>query len=345
MFDDFFYKHHEPLLIIDRSLNLVECNRAAGAFFDAPRREIIGYGLDGLIETSGLEASLDTADIVDGWVALKWTCFLRGSILSCDIKILRMRPRDGAVLYAIELSELSRERSAFRQLRSEVENANDKAKRKEISLRQTEILNQKLSSFAHRAAHDLGGPLGRIRQCLEIYREETKTTDEPEPEVREFLDLAINSAIKLREQVNRLLAYSKASLMPVEKRPVRLDDIIHDAILLAGVGKLPEVSVTISADPIVSCDERLMLIVFQNLIENAMKYAHPDRALSLKIFAAEKDNHLCLSFQDNGLGFNPDLSKKIFDLFQRAHSNIEGAGHRPCDMPGACAEPWLVDIC
>tara|TARA_B100000678_G_scaffold291562_1_gene309261 strand:+ start:13117 stop:14220 length:1104 start_codon:yes stop_codon:yes gene_type:complete len=322
VFEDFFYKNHDPLFLVDRDLNLLDCNRAAGVFFGLSTEEIRARDMDELIDTSPFASLLASADLVDGWVRGRTLQYSGKSILPCDLRAMRLRPRSGGVSYAIEFARLSGDHQAFRDLRQTLAEANRRAEKSEQSEKQTEFVNRKLTSFAHRAAHDLKGPLSRIRQCLELFR----LTEERGEDGGELLDLAENSAAQLYEMVNALLNYSKTREVIVERRQVRLKDLIMKVIQIVPDDELQEDWIRVDECGEVICDAALIQIVFQNLIENAIKYQDRLRPLRVDIICQVSALEMTVCVRDNGLGFPQELADQIFQLFERGHSHIDGAG-------------------
>jgi light-regulated signal transduction histidine kinase (bacteriophytochrome) len=85
---------------------------------------------------------------------------------------------------------------------------------------------------------------------------------------------------------------------------------------------------TITADPL------QIRQLFQNIIGNCLKYHHPDRAPEIRVSRVsvpegfDPDAYLTLSIKDNGIGFKEEYQEKIFDIFQRLHTQqqIKGTG-------------------
>jgi signal transduction histidine kinase len=71
--------------------------------------------------------------------------------------------------------------------------------------------------------------------------------------------------------------------------------------------------------------KNLKSIVY-NLISNAVKYCSIDRVPFILILASENENYLNFCVEDNGLGFDIKDKDKIFSMFKRLHSHVEGTG-------------------
>ncbi len=66
--------------------------------------------------------------------------------------------------------------------------------------------------------------------------------------------------------------------------------------------------------------------IFYNMLSNAIKYRHPKRQPVIHIKSRKLDGYICLSFQDNGLGMSDNQVKKLFSMFRRFHTHVEGTG-------------------
>jgi signal transduction histidine kinase len=66
--------------------------------------------------------------------------------------------------------------------------------------------------------------------------------------------------------------------------------------------------------------------ILYNLLSNAIKYRSSDRILSVKISCQTEERYHVLTFEDNGLGMDMRQKDKIFALFKRLHTHVEGTG-------------------
>jgi signal transduction histidine kinase len=66
--------------------------------------------------------------------------------------------------------------------------------------------------------------------------------------------------------------------------------------------------------------------VFSNLIANAIKYRHPDRAPVISVSSSREGDYYHLKVRDNGIGIAPEHYELVFQLFKRLHSGHEYPG-------------------
>ncbi|SHN43347.1 PAS domain S-box protein [Chitinophaga sp. CF418] len=203
-----------------------------------------------------------------------------------------------------------------------------------------EFQNKELEQFAYAAAHDMKEPLRKI-QFYNNYISENTGQLLPE-KAQEYLTRSISAASRMRGLIDDLLTYSQASSFSQEMVNTDLNAVIsevisshHDTIekndVVIDVDKLP----TMRVIPFQFAQ------LFDNLLGNALKYRHPERQPHI-IINAEKIagppngrnadlTEVCyyrLSIIDNGIGFEPDYADKLFELFQRLHSQpgVVGSG-------------------
>jgi light-regulated signal transduction histidine kinase (bacteriophytochrome) len=84
----------------------------------------------------------------------------------------------------------------------------------------------------------------------------------------------------------------------------------------------------ISPLPLVICDEAMMSQVWQNLLDNAVKFSYNKEESVIKIDVTEKPHEYIFSVTDNGVGFDMKYAQNLFGVFQRLHSynDFEGTG-------------------
>jgi signal transduction histidine kinase len=87
-------------------------------------------------------------------------------------------------------------------------------------------------------------------------------------------------------------------------------------------------TITIGKLPTCQGDSTLLLQVFGNLLDNALKYRHPDRPLSITISGTVQDAETVYTVSDNGIGIEPAHQEKIWELFHRLNPDgpVTGEG-------------------
>ena len=201
-----------------------------------------------------------------------------------------------------------------------------------------EFQNNELKQFNYVASHDIKEPLRKVLY-YNSYINDRSANLLPEKE-REYLRRSINAAKRMQSLIDDLLTYSRATLEEQNFEKVDLNAILEE---VTGVYKeiLEEKEVVINADklPVVRGLAFQFKQLFDNLIGNSIKYRSPDRKPQIKITCekvkgtqlreAEADTrktYYKIKFKDNGIGFEPFYSEKIFEVFQRLQGKHESPG-------------------
>lgn len=185
--------------------------------------------------------------------------------------------------------------------------------------------NEELDQFASIASHDLQEPLRKVRtftQELSVI-EESRLSDKG----RDYLHRTNAAAERMQRLIEDLLRFSRVStqgrpFVDVDLQAVTrevlsdLDAQIAATGAVINVGPLP----TLRADPL------QMHQLVQNLVSNAVKFHRPDVVPVVDISAIVAGDRVLLSVHDNGIGFDPRYSQRIFRVFERLHGRNEYPG-------------------
>jgi light-regulated signal transduction histidine kinase (bacteriophytochrome) len=185
--------------------------------------------------------------------------------------------------------------------------------------------NEDLQRFAYVAAHDLRSPL---HSALNLCRLLAKRTEEKnDEEEREMLRNSIASLERLNALMNDILTFAELGNAPQQRKLISLDHPLQ--IALANLKHHIEqngASITIGSLPEVRSDRTQLVMVFQNLIGNALKYRRAETP-QIRIEAVPEDGEWRISVADNGQGFAAEHAAAIFEPFKRLHGkNIKGSG-------------------
>ena len=184
--------------------------------------------------------------------------------------------------------------------------------------------NRELDRFATVASHDLQEPLRKISAFASLLAR--RYEDQIDADGRQSLAYLVDAAQRMRRLIDDLLAYSRTSNRELELEPVDLS-----ALLAATLEELSlmvtEARAEIEAGPLptVQADLTLMRLLFQNLVSNALKYRKG--AHVRVVVRAERDGEAWrITVADDGIGFDPRFSDKVFAPFQRLHNREAYAG-------------------
>ncbi|EON75832.1 Signal transduction histidine kinase [Lunatimonas lonarensis] len=210
------------------------------------------------------------------------------------------------------------------QLREELDLEQQKLQQ---SLKDLERKNDELEQFAYVASHDLQEPLRMISGFLS--RIDAKYGSLLDDKGKTYIAMAVDGANRMKQIILDLLDYARADARETTEQPIDLNTVL-ETILQNLQRPIEEKKVSIEIDqlPIVYGSVSQLGQVFQNLIENAIKYCPPDRQPQIRITFEDFTDHYQFSVVDNGIGIEEAHFQRIFAIFQRLHSRdrFEGTG-------------------
>jgi PAS domain S-box-containing protein len=191
--------------------------------------------------------------------------------------------------------------------------------------------NADLDNFIYTASHDLKQPISNIEGLLRLLEEllpEAVRTEELVAPVLSRMQGAVERftrTISHLTEVSKLQAEFDQPPVPVSLAAV-VEDVRQDLLpQLMAAGAQLDVAVA-NCEPRVFSQKNLRSIIY-NLLSNAIKYRAPDRPLVVRLTCAPAaGGHLVLKVQDNGLGLGQEQQARLFQLFQRLHTHVEGTG-------------------
>jgi PAS domain S-box-containing protein len=184
--------------------------------------------------------------------------------------------------------------------------------------------NTELEQFAYIASHDLQEPLRNISNFSQLLMRRYK--DKFDKNANQFINFIAEGSIRMQKMINNLLQYSRIGTHGKPFEPTNCEDVLNQVItnLKASVGENCAV-VTHDPLPTVIADTSQLTQLFQNLINNAIKFRRKEPP-RIHISAKQKRNEWLFSVQDNGIGISPESLERIFMMFQRLHTGTEYPG-------------------
>jgi len=190
--------------------------------------------------------------------------------------------------------------------------------------------NADLEQFAHVASHDLQEPLRMVIGFLDLLAE--RYGGQLGPDADEFIGFAVDGARRMQNLINALLEYSRISTRGQAPRPTDANVALQDALWNLQVA-IAEAGATVTHDPLptVLADPTQLMQLFQNLIGNAIKFRRAEppvvhiSAQQTTDIAAGKAMWEFL-VRDNGIGIAAEDADRIFNLFERLHTQRQYPG-------------------
>jgi PAS domain S-box-containing protein len=184
--------------------------------------------------------------------------------------------------------------------------------------------NQELEQFAYVASHDLQEPLRMVSSYTQLL--ERRYKDLLDQDAKDFIFFAVDGANRMQHLINDLLDYSRVTTRGKPFVKVDLSTVLGHAINNLQK-KIQETGALIVNEdlPFVYGDEVQLVRVFQNLLDNAIKFRGtvPPR---ISISSKTVDDKVQISISDNGIGIDKIYTDRVFTIFQRLHNKIEYPG-------------------
>jgi PAS domain S-box-containing protein len=187
-----------------------------------------------------------------------------------------------------------------------------------------EQTNKELEQFADVASHDLQEPLRSILSYSLIIAEEYRGRLDPQTD--QYFERIIESGKRMKGLIQALLEFSRLGRTDLPQKPTDLTSAAHEA-----VGNLSDAiqengaHVTVEPLPTLMTIRTYIVMLFQNLIGNAIKYRSKEPP-EIHISAVRSNDVWTFSVRDNGLGIDPHHHERIFEIFKRLHTQRDYPG-------------------
>jgi len=234
-----------------------------------------------------------------------------GSFLWASTNIKVLFDEDGKLLGSLSmLTDITERKKAEQNLK--------------LKLEELSRSNEELEQFAYITSHDLKEPLRMITSYLQLLQRRYQGNLDDKAD--KYINFAVDGASRMQNMINDILEYSRLARPNTEPKTVDCEFILNRVLsslkLIINGNKA-----SVSHDPLpeVVADSIQLDQVFQNLILNGIKF-RSEEAPKIHISAEKKANEWVFSVQDNGIGIDPQYSKRIFEIFKRLHTREQYSG-------------------
>lgn len=187
-----------------------------------------------------------------------------------------------------------------------------------------------LDTFVYTASHDLKSPVLNVEGLILLLEEEINTGEEVTKELTQpILSMVKDSINNFKTVIDYLTDIAKL------QRDVggELELVDLNKIVAQVRGNIPDLLAAVQVQFFITFEvkeiyfsRKNLYSIFYNLISNAIKYRAPGRAPEVTMQAKKQDNFVVFTIKDNGLGINEENIPKMFTLFKRFHSHVDGTG-------------------
>lgn len=199
-----------------------------------------------------------------------------------------------------------------------------------VSERTAELqrVNRELESFSYSVAHDLRIPLRHILGFSDILRERLVTTRDADS--GKIMESITRAAVRMGRLIDDLLEFARVGRVALKKTPVDANDLVTDVVQeMSPQSGDRHIAWRISALPSIVADRSLLRQVLVNLLSNAIKYTGKTAAARIEVGALpckEPEDGAVFFVRDNGAGFDMQHAGKLFEPFNRLHTQMEFEG-------------------
>ena len=184
--------------------------------------------------------------------------------------------------------------------------------------------NNELRQFVHVASHDLREPLRMINSFVQLLKE--AAGDKLGAEANEYMQFAMEGAQRIQKLIDDLMSYTKLGAQSKSLQKVDLNAIFQESMFnLQMAAEEKKAEITCDSLPVVEADPTQMVLLFQNLLGNAIKFNGKENP-KVKLTVGREGGFWLFNVWDNGIGIDPQYFEKIFVVFQRLHSRSEYPG-------------------
>jgi len=196
----------------------------------------------------------------------------------------------------------------------------------QITNKVLEDVNRELDNFIYKISHDIRGPLATLKGLCVV-----AISDVTDAKSLDYLTKLGQTADKLNYILSRLMTINYVNNAPLNLQSVNLR-LFVDSLLPKWEKEIEskkiQLIINVEKDLILFLDEEMTKVIFENLIENAIKFAKDSTRFNpfIEIRYSQLNNKIHLHVIDNGIGLSSKDTDKVFQIFSRASEKSESGG-------------------
>ncbi|SDL91395.1 PAS domain S-box-containing protein [Catalinimonas alkaloidigena] len=254
------------------------------------------------IETKAFPIVDDTGNVVR----------LRG--ISQDITLRKRLEEDLQQINASLEQKVNQRTTELRQLARTLQARNEELMR----------TNADLDNFIYMSSHDLKHPITNLEGLIDTLQ----FFQEP-GQMERWEEMMRLSVARLRKVITHITEIAKVQKgLESEVKELDIAQVVQEVEKdLQALMTQEDATIQLQLDvPTVTFIPKYFNSILQNLLSNAIKYHHPERKPVVHLSTHREKERIVLTVRDNGLGLSPSQQKRLFKMFQRLHTHVEGTG-------------------
>jgi PAS domain S-box-containing protein len=190
---------------------------------------------------------------------------------------------------------------------------------------QLEASNRELEILADTISHDVRAPIRQIGNLVGFFEMHLRSTTVDETSLQ-YLQRFAQLSDRANQLIEDLLEYSRTGRSQMQFDLVDMNQLVREVRQIVEEPSGREIVWNVESLPVVWGDRTLLRQVWQNLIDNALKYTRPRSRSEITIASRLGVGETIFSIRDNGIGFDMRDSDRLFRIFQRLPNSDEFEG-------------------
>jgi PAS domain S-box-containing protein len=313
----------DGFLTIDEIGIIEKFNHAAERIFGYTADDVIGHNIEMLIPPSENNDAEGDSNYIENYSDT-------GIQQIINISKKTQGRRKNGVIFPIELSIGEMEhnnRTKFIGIIRDISERVALEQERENFIDKLTDSNEELARFAFVCSHDLQEPLRMVRSFSEKLQKHLADDLKDDAKGQKYFNFVIDGAARSQQLITDILAYSSISSDTQILETVNIEKIIgvieNNMVDASGESKG---EITFDKLPELKGNKTQLFQLFQNLINNGLKYQKPETVPHVHVGVVTTDTHWIFAVTDNGIGMEARHLTKIFEVFQRLHRRSQYAG-------------------
>ena len=230
------------------------------------------------------------------------------------------------LLIAMTALFFARQRQWLQQIEAKNRELEQRADEIESKNNELQSQNAELERFNYTVSHDLKAPLVTIKGFLGLLQKDIDENNDDAMK-RDLAQIG-DAADQMSQLLNELLELSRIGRQMNAAEDRELDKLVREAVERVSI-QIEQRGIDLRIDddlPAVHGDPGRLLEVFQNLIDNAVKFMGQQASPRIEIGAQRENGEVHCFVRDNGIGIAPEYHDRVFDLFDRLDARVDGTG-------------------